>query len=176
MSGKPNSSKRASSSLKFPPQKQPPPQAPDYFHFDRRTMSSSWEGPNPLRPYYIPPSVGLSADSIHDNSTAHSFSSRQVPPASKTSFGSSARDILSDLDYSEYLSDSSPSAVEVIKGLADQALWKYTSVLLAQPFEVAKTVLQVHVAHNGTRSAAAEDMRRRPGSYRDDIYNDVCTP
>jgi len=139
-------------------------------------MSSSREGPNPLRPYYIPPSVGLPADPTPNTTFANSFGSKHVPSTSKTSFGSSARDILSDLDYSEYLSDSSPSAVEVIKGLADQALWKYTSVLLAQPFEVAKTVLEVHVARDGTRSAAAaEDMRRRPGSYRDDMYSDVCS-
>ncbi len=135
-------------------------------------MSSAREGPNPLRPYYIPPSVGLPADPI--SNTSHSFSSKSAPSTSKPNFGSSARDILSDLDYSDYLSDSSPSAVVVIKRLVDQALWKYTSVLLAQPFEVATTVLQVRVAHNGTRSAAAaEDMRRRPGRYRDETYDDV---
>ncbi|KAL8787376.1 MAG: hypothetical protein Q9213_002259 [Squamulea squamosa] len=47
------------------------------------------------------------------------------------------------MDYSEYLSDASPSSTATIKALAEQALWKYTSVFLAQPFDVAKTVLQV---------------------------------
>jgi fusion and transport protein UGO1 len=132
------------------------------------------EGPNPLRPYYIPPSVGLPADPITNTTSAQSYSSKHVPSTAKPGFGSSARDILSDLDYSDYLSDSSPSLVDVIKGLINQALWKYTSILLAQPFEVAKTVLQVHIAQNGSRSAAvAEDMRRQPHSYRDEMYNDV---
>lgn len=137
--------------------------------------ASQREGPNPLRPYYIPPSVGLPADPITSTTSAQSYSSKHVPATANSSFGSSARDILSDLDYSDYLSDSSPSLVDVIKRLIDQALWKYTSILLAQPFEVAKTVLQVHIAQNGSKSAAAaEDMRRRPRSYRDEIYNDVC--
>lgn len=138
-------------------------------------MSAAREGPNPLRPYYIPPSVGLPADPISNTTSAHGYGNKHVPATAKPSFGSSARDILSDLDYTDYISDSSPSLVDVIKRLIDQALWKYTSVLLAQPFEVAKTVLQVHIAQNGSRSAAAaEDMRRRPHSYRDEMYNDVC--
>lgn len=67
--------------------------------------------------------------------------------------------------------------MDIMKRLVDQALWKYTSVLLAQPFEVAKTVLQVQVASTGQdgslHRATAEDMRRQPGSYRYDTY-DVC--
>lgn len=142
-------------------------------------MSAPREGPNPLRPYYIPPSVGLSTDPTSHASAAHSIGSKHVSSAAaaKATFGSSARDILSDLDYTDYLSDSSPSAMDILKRLVDQALWKYTSVLLAQPFEVAKTVLQVRVAsagHNGSiHEATAEDMRRRPGSYRYDTYDDV---
>ena len=84
------------------------------------------------------------------------------------------------MDYSDYLSDSSPSATEVIKQLSEQALWKYTSVFLAQPFEVAKTILQVHIAAADSKSLVqrqnAEAMRKRPGAYRNDdggIY-DVC--
>ena len=78
------------------------------------------------------------------------------------------------MDYSDFLSDASPSATEMLKNLTEQAIWKYTSVLFAQPFEVAKTVLQVHVARSGHESsssdAVAEDMRRRPDSYRIDSY------
>ncbi|KAI9707602.1 MAG: mitochondrial fusion and transport protein ugo1 [Candelina mexicana] len=122
------------------------------------------EGPNPLRPYYIPPSVGLPQDPI-SNSTGTGINSKHGPSTpSTTNFGSSARDILSDLDYTEYLSESSPSAAELLKGLADQALWKYTSVLLAQPFEVAKTILQCHAAPGALAASAAEDMKRRPRS------------
>ncbi|MCJ1475792.1 mitochondrial fusion and transport protein ugo1 [Lambiella insularis] len=128
-------------------------------------MSAPREGPNPLRPYYIPPSVGPRVGSSTNASSASN---------AKTSFGSSARDILSDLDYTEYLSDASPSSAEVVKGLVDQALWRYTSVLLAQPFEVAKTVLQVQLASSaGVSSEGLNDhMRRRPGAYREAV-NDV---
>lgn len=38
---------------------------------------------------------------------------------------------------------------EMVKKWMDQAVWNYTSVLLAQPFEVAKTILQVHLATGG---------------------------
>lgn len=145
-------------------------------------MSAPRDGPNPLRPYYIPPSVGLATERTSQASAAHSVGGKHASSAAaaKATFGSSARDILSDLDYTDYLSDSSPSAMDILKRLVDQALWKYTSVLLAQPFEVAKTVLQVQVAsaaHDGSvRGAIAEDMRRRPGSYRCDTYDDVCPP
>ena len=104
------------------------------------------------------------------------MSGRPTPSstAAKPSFGTSARDILSDLGYSEYLSDASPSAAEVIKGLVDQALWKYSSVLLAQPFEVAKTLLQVQhgdaLEDKSPHAAENKDMRRRPARYRRDDY------
>ncbi|MCJ1259443.1 mitochondrial fusion and transport protein ugo1 [Lignoscripta atroalba] len=140
-------------------------------------MSGPREGPNPLRPYYIPPSVGPPLDTSQNISSAHTIGSKHAS-ASKppTSFGSSARDILSDLDYSEYLSDSSsPSPADVIKRLVDQALWKYTSVLLAQPFEVAKTVLQVQLASavddGRLQAEMAEDMRRHPASYREEVHD-----
>ncbi len=110
-------------------------------------MSATREGPNPLRPYYIPPSVGNTTGTASAKplpsprfSGNHGSSS---PSATSPSFGSSARNILADMDYSEYLSDPSPSTTATIKTLAEQALWKYTSVFLAQPFEVAKTLLQV---------------------------------
>ena len=139
-------------------------------------MSNPQEGPNPLRPYYIPPSVGLApATNIHPSTTQAIGSKHATSINTKPSFGSSARDILSDLDYSDYLSDASPSAVEVVKGVVDQALWKYTSVLLAQPFEVTKTVLQVQLSSatkDGSLQAAENnDMRRQPRNYRQDDYD-----
>ena len=129
-----------------------------------------------MRPYYIPPSVGLPLDETTNVSSTRGMGGKHTPSAVtlKPSFGTSARDILSDLDYSEYLSDASPSAAEVIKGLLDQALWKYSSVLLAQPFEVAKTVLQVQhgdaLEERSAHVAENEDMRRRPAKYRHDDY------
>lgn len=63
------------------------------------------------------------------------------------------------------------------KKVIDQAIWKYTSVLLAQPFDVAKTILQVRLAAAGeVDGRLGEDMRRRPDNYRDDRYEDVGVP
>ncbi|KAL8847127.1 MAG: hypothetical protein Q9221_007833 [Calogaya cf. arnoldii] len=110
-------------------------------------MSTPKEGPNPLRPYYIPPSVGGSAGTPSASqpppNLGGKYGSSSQPATSSPSFGSSARNILADMDYSDYLSDSSPSSTATIKALAEQALWKYTSVFLAQPFDLAKTLLQV---------------------------------
>jgi fusion and transport protein UGO1 len=61
----------------------------------------------------------------------------------------------------------------MIKELLDQAMYKYMSVLLAQPFEVAKTVLQVRSQAAGDGSIPLPDKEdTRSGSYRDSIYND----
>ncbi|KAL6722192.1 hypothetical protein ACLMJK_001299 [Lecanora helva] len=136
-------------------------------------MATPLEGPNPLRPYYVPPSVS-SSRSIGQNGThAAGLGSRQ-PSASTNSSGSSARNILADMDYSDYISDSSPSIRTMTKGLVEQAIWKYTSVFLAQPFDVAKIVLQVQMAgskkQSSVKSGLEEDMRKRPGKYRHDRY------
>ena len=136
-------------------------------------MSSQRESPNPLRPYYVPPSVGASPELPHHGAAA-STSSHNVSTSSQ-SLGSSARNILSDIDYSEYLSDTSSSSTEAVRRLAEQAVWKYTSILFAQPFEVAKTVLQVHTASKPQRPIsrgpnAPDETRRRPSSYSQDSY------
>ena len=75
------------------------------------------------------------------------------------------------MDYTDYIPESSPSSTAVIKGLVEQAIWKYTSVFLAQPFEVAKTVLQVQAGSEAQKSLAkADDSRRRLSSHRRDSY------
>lgn len=51
----------------------------------------------------------------------------------------------------------------LIKKLLDQALWKYSSVLIAQPFEVAKTILQCY-------DATAADGTKRTIRRRNDIH------
>jgi mitochondrial fusion and transport protein UGO1 len=135
-------------------------------------MASAREGPNPLRPYYIPPSIGLPPESaVAASSASKAVGSKNGTPAT---YASSAREIFSDIDYSNYVSEGSQSTLDMVKELFDQAMYKYMSVLLAQPFEVAKTVLQVRSQLDGDGSIPlvdTEDMR--PGSYRDPMYGDV---
>jgi fusion and transport protein UGO1 len=136
-------------------------------------MSSPQEGPNPLRPYYIPPSIGIPPEAAAPST--HNISK---PNGSAASYASSARDIFSDIDYSDYLSDNSPSSVEQLKSLLDQALYKYTSILLAQPFEVAKTLLQVRSQASGDGTIAAnagDDLEKTSNPYRDDAYVGICS-
>lgn len=139
-------------------------------------MSSAREGPNPLRPYYIPPSIGPPPDvAAAASSASHTFSYKNGTAAT---YASSARDIFSDIDYSDYVSEGSLSTLDMIKELLEQALYKYMSVLLAQPFEVAKTVLQVRSQAGGDGSIPivdTEDMREGSSSYRDSTYGDVGT-
>ncbi|KAL9129788.1 MAG: hypothetical protein Q9175_007197 [Cornicularia normoerica] len=135
-------------------------------------MSTPRDGPNPLRPYYIPPSVGPSGH--QDGNFATNAGSKHVSSTSRNSFGSSARNILADMDYTDYIPESSPSSTAIMKGLVEQAIWKYTSVFLSQPFEVAKTVLQVQAGTQAQKSQAkdtyADDIRKSPGIYRRDSY------
>ncbi|KAI0835203.1 mitochondrial fusion and transport protein Ugo1 [Hypoxylon sp. FL0890] len=105
-------------------------------------MSTTREGVNPLRPYYIPPSIGEQAGSTPPK--PNPFSQGNAT-ATSNKYASRARDIFSDIDYNNHLEDLSPSTVQSIKQFIDELLWKYTSVLMAQPFEVAKTILQVRV-------------------------------
>ncbi|OJJ48467.1 hypothetical protein ASPZODRAFT_130505 [Penicilliopsis zonata CBS 506.65] len=132
-------------------------------------MNSSRDGPNPLRPYYVPPPIGLSTGSV-----AHVSPAATDGPASAQVFGGSARNLLSDLDYSDYL-DPSPSVSEWLRDVVDKALWRYMSALTAQPFDVAKTILQAYVVPSAEEEGQwARDDRRRsipqPGknSYRED--------
>jgi len=103
-------------------------------------MSGHREGVNPLRPYYIPPTIGEASEPVSSSRPAV-FSHGNN--ATNAKYASKARDIFSDLDYKDYISEPSPSAISTVKNLIDELLWKYTSVLMAQPFEVAKTILQV---------------------------------
>ncbi|RDW88319.1 hypothetical protein BP6252_00351 [Coleophoma cylindrospora] len=137
-------------------------------------MSTTREGPNPLRPYYVPPSIGLPPE-VGNATTSGATHGVGLKNGSAASYASSARDIFIDIDYSEYLSESSPGTLAQIKRLLDQALYKYTSVLLAQPFEVGKTVLQVRsqMPADGTIPVAVvEDMHRQPSKYRDSAYDE----
>jgi fusion and transport protein UGO1 len=142
-------------------------------------MATSRDAPNPLRPYYIPPSIGLPQDAPQNQTSSSLPPALKSSSTSKSSLGSQARDILSDLDYDSYFPDSSPSVAGHAKKLLDHALWNYTSVLLAQPFEVAKTILQVQEA-KGSLGGLKPDVpewgsKSRPGSIASGKYLDVCT-
>ncbi|CAA9963153.1 hypothetical protein P3342_008684 [Pyrenophora teres f. teres] len=138
-------------------------------------MATSRDAPNPLRPYYIPPSIGLPAD-VPQNQTASALPPAYKPSnSSKSSLGSQARDILSDLDYDSYFPESSPTIAGHAKKLLDHALWNYTSVLLAQPFEVAKTILQIQEAKgqlSGLKGEADLGHKSRPESYSSGKFED----
>ncbi|KAK8004066.1 Phospholipase d1 [Apiospora arundinis] len=101
--------------------------------------STNRDGVNPLRPYYRAPTIGEQSDAFSraNNATAPSASS-----AAAAGNGQS------------------------VKEFVDELLWKYTSVLMAQPFEVAKTVLQVRLQDDVERLATAaavvvEEQRAR---------------
>ncbi|KAK2756440.1 mitochondrial fusion and transport protein ugo1 [Arachnomyces sp. PD_36] len=131
-------------------------------------MGSPEDGPNPLRPYYIPPSIGLPPPSSSYAQEASSSVSAQAR------FGNSARDLLTELDYSDYLSDSSPSISGSTKDLLDRAIWKYSSVLMAQPFEAAKTILQAYVVPGDEQEGniVPEDRQRQDQLRGDNYYED----
>ncbi|GAM83966.1 hypothetical protein ANO11243_019560 [Dothideomycetidae sp. 11243] len=143
-------------------------------------MATSRDTPNPLRPYYVPPSIGVAAE--RPSTTIPS-----TAPTSGLGLGRSARDLLNDLDYSSPLLDrDGPSVAEMARKLVDQALWKYTSVLLAQPFDVAKTILQVRMAEEedyGPESAVKprqsvrlEEFRQNSDSESDSDSPSYFTP
>lgn len=117
--------------------------------------SNTRDGVNPLRPYYKPPTIGEQTDvpSRSPNPFSHASHANvttttpkaPAAPSNTTKYASKARDIFQDIDYNDYINDPSPSTVQSAKNLVDELLWKYTSVLMAQPFEVAKTILQVRL-------------------------------
>ncbi|OAA55514.1 Mitochondrial carrier domain protein [Niveomyces insectorum RCEF 264] len=101
-------------------------------------MAQQRDEVNPLRPYYIPPSIG--------DAPNPSFNSGRYPLAGGNGGGDytrKAREAFSDVDYKDYISGPPSSIIRSTKDVLDDLLWRYTSVLLAQPFEVAKTLLQV---------------------------------
>jgi fusion and transport protein UGO1 len=80
------------------------------------------------------------------------------------------------MDYSDYLSDPSPSSLKSIQDKINEGFYKYMSVLLSQPFDVAKTVLQVRSQAGADGSIpipVADDMRSQPSSYRNSLYSEV---
>jgi fusion and transport protein UGO1 len=136
-------------------------------------MSDSRDTPNPLRPYYRPPSIGIPYDAPGATSSGtHGLGPKN---GSAASYASSARDMFSELDYGDYLSDNTPTAVESIRRQVDEWFYKYTSILLSQPFDVAKLILQVrsHELEDESIPLAVRNNGSRQGSYRKSAYSDV---
>ncbi|CAN8096163.1 unnamed protein product [Discula destructiva] len=110
--------------------------------------SSNRPGVNPLRPYYVPPTIGEPTVEPTNIPGPNAFSRSAAAAAaangaSSAKYASKARDIFSDLDYKDYIAEPSPSVVGNVKDVVNEMMWKYTSVFLAQPFEAAKLILQV---------------------------------
>ena len=84
---------------------------------------------------------------------------------------------MSELDYGGPLLDrDGPSVAEMGKKIVDQAMWKYTSVLLAQPFDIAKVILQVRLAAASEAEADAKAHSRKSLSRdADRRYSEVST-
>ena len=111
---------------------------------------STHQGPNPLRPYYIPPPSIPPLNSSAPTPTPLPTASYSYPPApTDTRSGGS---ILAE--YSEYLEDQSPG--EFIKGWFQQAAVQYSLQLISQPFENSRTLLQCGVVPKGAGKRIVE--------------------
>src|SRR3954452_1467332 len=105
-------------------------------------MSNNTYTPNPLRPYYIPPAHDFLTGKLSASPAANTaqnviHNSTHAASNASATIGAATREMLSELDYSDYL--ETPSASVVARGLIDTAIMRYTSVLILQPFKVAKT-------------------------------------
>lgn len=139
-------------------------------------MSSNTEGVNPLRPYYIPPTIGEAPTDVRPSGGPNSFSRGNATTAG-SGYASKARDMFQDLDYN-YLNESQPSMVQSAKELLDELLWKYTSVLMAQPFEVAKMILQTRDQDSSAAFSSQntpDQSIKRSSSYASSSHG-VCGP
>jgi fusion and transport protein UGO1 len=125
---------------------------------DRFPMAS--REPNPLRPYYIPPSIGPAPGAVPSNASAQTTA---MPRAARPSpsYQSNATDLLPDLDLD--FRSSAGEAWTNTRALLDTLAWRYASCLMAQPFDVAKTILQVSLPPN---VIAASTPRKRKTSSR----------
>ncbi|KAH6987707.1 chromosome segregation protein Cse1p [Ilyonectria robusta] len=137
-------------------------------------MAAHREGVNPLRPYYIPPTIGPPAEALNKTSPSPNPFSQGRNVTASGRYATKARDMFSDLEYKEYLGDPSPSVVQNVKDLIEELMWKYTSVLMAQPFEVAKTILQVRNQDENAAlisPAEPEVLRKRTSVNGSSIYD-----
>lgn len=156
----------------------PPPHASPILSI----MTSHGDGVNPLRPYYIRPSIGERIEpaapgpKAFSSASARSATTSTAVVAAPSRYASKARDMFGDLDYKGYMDDEAPSMARSVKELLDDLIWKYTSVLMAQPFEVAKTILQArNQDENALLAASVEtDVFARSFSSQGLGIYDVC--
>ncbi|KAK9466061.1 mitochondrial carrier domain-containing protein [Lipomyces arxii] len=100
---------------------------------------------NQLRPYYHRPELTFQ-DGVPDLAAIGSGNTTGyggAQGASGTFLGvdtSRADSLLADLDYADYL--ELPNTSELLRGFTNAVLLRYSSTLIAQPFEVSKMVLQ----------------------------------
>lgn len=130
---------------------------------------------NPLRPYYIPPTIGEPAVEPMTAPGPHAFAQGNATD----NYASKARTIFSDIDidYKDYLNDQSPSVMSTVKEVLDELLWKYMSVFMAQPFEVAKTIMQVRAQDDlgGLEALAVEQAKQKTATNQKiRMYDEVC--
>ncbi|PWW78603.1 mitochondrial carrier [Tuber magnatum] len=124
---------------------------------------STQQGPNPLRPYYIPPPVIPPLNSSAPTPAPLPTASYSYPPAPTDT--RSGGGILAD--YSEYLEDQSPN--EIIKGWFQQAAVQYSLQLIGQPCENSRTLLQCGAVPKGTgKRIVEEDEEDADDSASDD--------
>lgn len=138
---------------------------------------SNRQGVNPLRPYYVPPTIGEPTAEPGHIPGPNAFS-RPADGAASAKYASKARDIFSDLDYKDYIAEPSPTVVGSVKDVVNELMWKYTSVFLAQPFEAAKLILQVRTqddvgALGTTPSLAPSPAVSRHSSFKTSSHVDV---
>lgn len=79
------------------------------------------------------------------------------------------------MDYSDYVSEDSKSTLDMIRQMLDDAMYKYLAVLLAQPFDVAKTVLQVRSQGLLEDATSKKTMGKGAAGFMDSRYADVST-
>lgn len=122
--------------------------------------SSQSESVNPLRPYYIPPSIGERPSHVSEQTT-NVFRSEPSRAANSTtavsSYSARSRELLGDLNYDSYMGEDAQTLAQNARDVINDLIWKYTSVLMAQPFEVAKTILQVRDQDPAAALGASEE-------------------
>jgi mitochondrial fusion and transport protein UGO1 len=124
-----------------------------------------------LRPYYIPPTIGEPSAPASAPSPNPLSGGRN---ATSPGYASKARGVLTDLDYNNYLKESTPSMTQNAQELVDELLRKYASVLTAQPFVVAKMILQVRDQGDNASlspSAEPEKLKKRTASQGGSLYD-----
>lgn len=136
---------------------------------------SNRHGVNPLRPYYVPPTIGEPTVEPNNIPGPNAFS-RPAHGASSAKYASKARDIFSDLDYKDYIAEPSPSVVGSVKDIVNELMWKYTSVFLAQPFEAAKLILQVRTQDDVGALGAVPSLAPSPAVSRQSSFKATELP